>query len=227
VWAAEHTNRLASVTLIASGVLTTYVPHAFAVIWGTPVLGEINIGTSIRQGFDATFQLLNPRPLPAAFVDRLYDDFDRGTRCAVLSYYRDYGGNLGGAAEPRWEGQQAIFSKLRLPALVIWGADDPYIPASQADNQKNSFPAAEVHVLANSGHFPFVDEPDVTRSLLVSFLRRVATPLPTPAAQATPHHSRSRRARHRSQRQRHRHSQSTRRARRPRSSPTRAASPNA
>jgi pimeloyl-ACP methyl ester carboxylesterase len=207
VWAAEHTNRLASVTLIASGVLTTYVPHAFAVIWGTPVLGEADIGTSTRHGFDATFQLVNPRPLPEPFINRMYDDFDRGTRCAVLSYYRDYGGDTGGAAEPRWEAQQAIFSKLRLPALVIWGAEDPYIPASQADNQKKSFPAAEVHVLANSGHFPFADEAAVTRSLTVSFLRRVVTSQSAPVSvsqRTTPRrsssvhkHRRVHRARHR------------------------------
>jgi pimeloyl-ACP methyl ester carboxylesterase len=174
VWSAEHTNRLASVTLIDSGVLTNYIPHPFAVIWGTPVLGEISIGTTTRQGFDETMQLTNPRPLPDAFVNRMYDDFDRGTRCAVLSYYRDYAGSSPLTDAPaRFAAQQQTFSKLHLPALVIWGEKDAYIPASQAENQKNSFPQAEIHVLANAGHFPYVDEPDLTRSLIVSFLRRV------------------------------------------------------
>jgi pimeloyl-ACP methyl ester carboxylesterase len=193
-WAAEHTSRVASVTLIDTGVLTGYIGHPFGAIWDTPVVGEVDIGASSRAGFDLLFQAQNPRPLPSWFVDRMYDDFDRGTRCAVLSYYRDFG-----LPESRWEAQQAIFSKLGLPALVIWGADDPYEPSSQADNQKKSFPAAEVHVLPNTGHFPFIDEPEITRSLTVSFLRRVVTPQAAPVQRASPQLSSSRHKRRRAQ----------------------------
>ena len=53
------------------------------------------------------------------------------------------------------------------------GDRDPYIPSSQAQNQKKCSRAAEVHVLANTGHWPFVDEPAVTRSRVVSFLHRI------------------------------------------------------
>jgi pimeloyl-ACP methyl ester carboxylesterase len=59
------------------------------------------------------------------------------------------------------------------PALVVWGAQDPYIPVAQADLQRRSFPRAEVHVLDDSGHWPFVDDPERTRELVVPFLRRV------------------------------------------------------
>jgi pimeloyl-ACP methyl ester carboxylesterase len=168
-WAAAHTERLASVALIDTGVLTGYVPHPTALIYAAPVLGEFDMATTTRPTFHAFLEAQNPRPLPSSFLDRMYDDFDRHTRCAVLGYYRDTV-TLSGPAQ--FAAEQQTFSRLKLPALVIWGQRDPYIPASQADNQKNSFPAAEVHVLPNTGHWPFVDEPTVTRSLLVSFLRR-------------------------------------------------------
>ena len=168
-WARAHPSALASVVLIDTGVLTGYLGHPQAGIWNVPVAGEAYMATATRQTFKESIQAENPRAMPSSFLDRMYDDFDRRTRCAVLSYYRDYG--LSG--QQRWPAETATFRKLKLPALVIWGDRDPYIPSSQAENQKNAFPAAEVHVLPNTGHWPFVDEPSVTQSLVVSFLRRV------------------------------------------------------
>jgi pimeloyl-ACP methyl ester carboxylesterase len=168
-WAKTHTDLLSSVVLMDTGVLTGYRGHPHAALWDTPVAGELDMAAATRQSFKSQLQAQNPRPFPPTFLDRMYDDFDRPTRCAVLSYYRDFGTDN----EARWQAQAAVFRKLPIPALVIWGADDPYIPSSQAENQKNAFPAAEVHVLPNAGHWPFIDEPAVARSLVVSFLQRV------------------------------------------------------
>jgi pimeloyl-ACP methyl ester carboxylesterase len=190
-WAAAHTDRLASVALIDTGVLTGYIPHAQALVWAAPVAGELDMAATTRPTFHASIQAQNPRPMPAAFLDRMYDDFDRRTRCAVLSYYRDA---ITLSEEAQLEAQQAEFAKLKIPALVIWGADDPYEPARQAENQRKSFPAAEVHVLPHTGHWPFIDEPTTTRSLLVSFLRRFVSPR-APASHAKPHHPRNKRHR--------------------------------
>jgi pimeloyl-ACP methyl ester carboxylesterase len=185
-WAAAHTDRLAGVVLIDTGVLTGYRGNPPSTIWNTPVAGELEMAGTTRQSFNAANQFSNPRPFPSGFLDRMYDDYDRGTRCAILGYVRSFSAS----AEAKWEAQQATFSKLRLPALVIWGDKDPYIPPSQAENQKNAFPAAEVHVIPNAGHWPFVDEPELTRSLVVSFLRR--TTARRPAARAVRHLTRRR-----------------------------------
>jgi pimeloyl-ACP methyl ester carboxylesterase len=168
-WASTHTDRLASVVLMDTGVLTGYHGHPHAALWDTPVAGELDMAAATRQTFKSQLQAQNPRPFPPTFLDRMYDDFDRATRCADLQYYRDWGIDN----EARWQAQAALFRTLRIPALVIWGANDPYIPSSQAENQKNAFPAAEVHVLPNTGHWPFVDEPALTGSLVTHFLRRV------------------------------------------------------
>ncbi|MBV9160567.1 MAG: hypothetical protein JO309_12545 [Pseudonocardiales bacterium] len=37
------------------------------------------------------------------------------------------------------------------PALVVWGARDPYLPVRYAQRQRETFPHAEVIVLADSG----------------------------------------------------------------------------
>jgi pimeloyl-ACP methyl ester carboxylesterase len=167
-WGAGHGNRLASVVLIDTGVFIGYYGHPSAFLWHTPLAGEAYSATTTRATFTAFLQANNPRPLPGPFVDRMYDDFDRGTRCAMLHYYRavtnsDQMGRL----------QAASLRKRIRPALVVWGAQDPYVPASLAETQKQAFPAAEIHVLQGDGHWPFVDEPLRVRRLVIPFLRRV------------------------------------------------------
>jgi pimeloyl-ACP methyl ester carboxylesterase len=57
-----------------------------------------------------------------------------------------------------------------LPALVVWGEHDVYLHSSYAARQRELFPSAEVHVLASSGHWPFVDAADTVERLLLDFL---------------------------------------------------------
>jgi len=45
------------------------------------------------------------------------------------------------------------------PALVVWGARDPYLPVHYAQRQRETFPGAEVVLLADSGHWPMIDHP--------------------------------------------------------------------
>jgi pimeloyl-ACP methyl ester carboxylesterase len=66
-----------------------------------------------------------------------------------------------------------------LPCCVVWGEADPYLPARFALQQREAFPKAEVHLLPQSGHFPFADDPQGVAEVVVPFMRRVvasATP---------------------------------------------------
>ena len=165
-WAVDHPDQFASVVLINTGVLLNYSWHALAKIWRTPLVGELFMATATRPAFRQLMKIGNPRGLPPEFVDRMYDDFDTPTRKAVLKLYR---ASPPSAMEQLSTGLRA----LERPALVVWGAKDPYIPVEQADKQLRTFPSAEVHVLEDSGHWPFVDNPERTRELVVPFLRRV------------------------------------------------------
>jgi hypothetical protein len=44
-----------------------------------------------------------------------------------------------------------------------------------AQRQREPFPAASVHVLARSGHWPFADDPVRTRGLVLPFIRCLPT----------------------------------------------------
>ncbi|HEX3872856.1 MAG TPA: alpha/beta fold hydrolase [Solirubrobacteraceae bacterium] len=170
-WAAAHPNAVASVTLIDTGVLPDYRWHPLARLWRTPIAGEIFQASATRPTFRWLINFQEPRPLRRTFLDRMYDHFDRRTRRAVLRLYR--------ATDDPSEMTRELIGRLRpldLPALVIWGEHDAYLPASYAARQRDAFPDAEVHVLAGSGHWPFIDAAPTVDRLLTDFLRPAREP---------------------------------------------------
>jgi hypothetical protein len=162
--------------LIDTGVLKDYTPHPAAIVWATPVAGEAQVASTTRATFHQSIQYMQPRPLPDLFIDRMYDDYDRLTRCALLRYYRSVRDATLPDSNALADKQAAALRKRRRPALVIWGAKDPYIPVEQAYKQRDVFPGAEVHVFPDSGHWSFVDNAAKTRALVVPFLRPTLTP---------------------------------------------------
>ena len=166
-WAVDHPDTFASVVLINTGVLIGYRWHYLAKIWRTPVGGDLFMATANRAAFGLLLRHGNHGGLPKPFVDRMYEDFDRGTKRAVLRLYRATGDIRGLSA-----GVAAALGPLRRPALVVWGANDPYIPAEQADNQRQVFEVEDVVMLGDSGHWPFADNPEAVAGAVLPFLER-------------------------------------------------------
>lgn len=174
-WAGANGERLASVTLIDTGILPGYRWHRLARIWRTPGLGELFQATATRPAFRWLVSRGEPNGLPRPFLDGMYDHYDRRTRRAVLALYRATDDPSEGATE-----LAAALAPRDIPALVIWGDGDTYLPASMAARQRDVFPSAAVHVLAGSGHWPYADAPAEVERLLTGFLAGlVAAPAPT------------------------------------------------
>jgi pimeloyl-ACP methyl ester carboxylesterase len=167
-WAIENPERLASAVLINTGALVDYSWHYLARIWRTPLAGEAFQATTTRSGLHTALRHGNPRGLPRAFVDRMYDDLDAGTRRAILRLYR-------ATEDPGAVGRRLAdaLAPLDRPALVVWGAHDPYIPLEMAERQREAFPSAEIEIIEDSGHWPFADDPESVGRLVEPFLRRV------------------------------------------------------
>jgi pimeloyl-ACP methyl ester carboxylesterase/2-polyprenyl-6-methoxyphenol hydroxylase-like FAD-dependent oxidoreductase len=172
-WAAGEPERLASATLICTGADLGDRWHRAARIWRTPLAGELVMATLTRGRFRGALRRGNSPRLPAPFVDRMYEDLDRGTRGSILRLYRSVDDRAIRARE-----LSSALRPLDVPALVIWGRHDPYLPHALAARQREAFPGAEVHVLEASGHWPFVDQGDRVEELLVGFLKRALAPRP-------------------------------------------------
>ena len=165
-WAAADPERLASVVLFGTGAFVDYHWHVIARMWQTPVLGEAFMATSTRAAFRTLASRGQKRKLPREFLDGMYDNFDRDTRRAVLRHYRAERNPRPGARR-----QADALRPYDRPALVVWGARDPYLGLGLAERQKQAFPSARMVVFEDSGHWPFIDNPEEAASHVLPFLR--------------------------------------------------------
>jgi pimeloyl-ACP methyl ester carboxylesterase len=167
LWGLQRPEAWASVVLINVGVMPGYTWHSMAKRWRTPVLGELVQAWIPRWGWRRTMQKSSPRGLPPEFVEKMYDDYDRATRQTVLKLYRatpdpgDTAEQVGGA-----------IAALHKPALVVWGAADPFIGVQYAERQREFFDVQDMVILDDSGHWPFQDDPEPVERAVVPFLRR-------------------------------------------------------
>jgi pimeloyl-ACP methyl ester carboxylesterase/2-polyprenyl-6-methoxyphenol hydroxylase-like FAD-dependent oxidoreductase len=180
-WGMSQPERLASVTLLCTGVPIGYRWHRTARLWRTPRAGELAMATATRSAFRMGLRRAGPKRLPGPFVDRMFDDFDSDTRKAILRLYRA----SGALAEWAREGVAAL-RPLDRPALVIFGRHDPVLSPALADRQREAFPGAEIHVLEGSGHWPFIDQAERVEQLLLDFLARTYDKELAPSASAAP-----------------------------------------
>jgi pimeloyl-ACP methyl ester carboxylesterase len=164
-WAAEHPDSLQSAVLFNTGTWTQRQWHTAAKLWRRPVIGELVMALTNRRAWRRALRT-GDRPLPIEFADRMYDDFDRGTRRAVLRLYR-----ATPLPYPPASDWVATLAGLDPPALIAWGAGDPFLSQRRVRDLKTPFPSAEVVMLDRSGHFPFADDPEGSAQALIPFLR--------------------------------------------------------
>ena len=62
-------------------------------------------------------------------------------------------------------------SRLSVPTLIVHGGRDEIVQPNQAD-LFDDIPVAEVVVMPESRHFPFLDEPEVFNDILIRFLKQ-------------------------------------------------------
>jgi pimeloyl-ACP methyl ester carboxylesterase len=162
-WAASHTDRIASVTLINTGVLIEYRWHRLAKLWRTPILGELVMRATNDRVAHFVIRHDNPA-LPDTWVDRIAGHLmPRGTKRAVLRLYRS----------TRQAHMDALVEPLRaadLDALVVFGDADVYIPAAQAERQRRPFPRVRIEILPGVGHWAWLEQPDRVAEFVVPFL---------------------------------------------------------
>jgi pimeloyl-ACP methyl ester carboxylesterase len=137
----------------------TFLPgyrwHRTARIWRTPVLGELAMGATTRSILKLTSREGNatPGPLPETWLDSVLDHFDQGTQRAILRLYRSSPSEVLEKAGER-------LSRLRMPSLVLWGMQDPYIPKRFAGEYARALPNSELVELPDAGHWWWLDRPD-------------------------------------------------------------------
>jgi pimeloyl-ACP methyl ester carboxylesterase len=163
---AQRRPELVERLVVINGVplLPGYRWHRTARIWRTPLLGELSMGALDRRlmKFFSRESNATPGPMPDEWIDSVMAHFDQGTQRAILRLYRSSPPGV-------LEAAGANLGALKMPALVVWGLKDPYLPARFGRAYAEALPNARLIELPDAGHWAWLDRPDAIDAV-VEFL---------------------------------------------------------
>jgi pimeloyl-ACP methyl ester carboxylesterase len=124
--------------------------------WRRRGAGELFNLTTTRPGLRLVSRQSNarPGPMPEPFIDMVIEGIPPGTWPQQLTLYRS--GDPGALAAAGYG-----LGRLDCPALVVWGATDPYLPVRLGREYTRRLPNAELLELPDAGHWPWIDRPDL------------------------------------------------------------------
>src|SRR5919198_2147354 len=162
-WACDRPGRLRALAISDTGFFADGKWHGLAQAMRTEGQGEEIVGAMTRAGFGAMLAQVAPG-IDAAAIDEYFKAFtDDVRRRGQLELYRS-----GDFEKLRpYEGRLAA---LGVPALLLWGEDDPFAPVAGAHRFAAELPGARLEVLAGTGHFLFDEAPADSARAMVGFL---------------------------------------------------------
>ena len=159
-WAVKHPDAVRRMVAINTVFFSDYRWHFWALVWRTPVLGELSMLAVNKPAFARGLRRGSAR-LSDAHIDRTFAAFTPRVRREVLKLYRM---RSPGGFRP-WE-DDFLALTAKKPTLVLWGDRDPFIPPRFAER----FGAKRVVHLANVGHWaPVEASAECARAILEFF----------------------------------------------------------
>jgi len=125
-------------------------------------------------------KLVSPRFAAAQVLRKCYYNKDKITDKQIDTYA--YYSSLPGAREAVVATAQQIepedidpiiarYQTIKVPVLIIWGAEDEVVPVDVGRKFKRDIPDSELVILPQCGHIPQEEEPGVTIRTVAAFLR--------------------------------------------------------
>jgi len=120
--------------------------------------------------------LLPQRPIMRLGLRQVFSDDSRVTDERVEEYLGPMGRPGARAASRRLLagaggfGLPGLVRQVKAPTLVIWGANDAWIPPADADQFVRDIPGARKVVLPSCGHVPQEERPEEVARLILEFL---------------------------------------------------------
>ena len=157
VFAQRDPARLERLVLCnATPLLDGFEWHRLARTWRRAGLGELTMGSTTRRMLARTLRSGSVRleAWPDRRVNTVWEQFDQGTQRAILRLHRD--------GDPsRLAAAGAGLEQLDVPTLIVWGARDPWLAPELAGRYAARLRNAEVEVIEEAGHWPWLDRPDL------------------------------------------------------------------
>jgi haloalkane dehalogenase len=162
-WACERPYAVRALVLMGTGFFPDGRWHGLAQGLRSEGQGEQIIAGITRETFGDLLRNASPR-----ITEEALDEYWKGyagerRRAAHLQLYRS--GNFEELAA-----YDGCLARLRVPTLILWGADDVFAPVSGAHRFQREIPGAELVVLEDTGHFLMEDRPERVASEIARFL---------------------------------------------------------
>lgn len=160
LWAMRDPGRVERLVVMnAVPFLPGFSWHRAARLWRTPGIGEFAIGlASAKPVMGAALRGAAP-----GLRDEILAHFDQGTQRAILQLYRT-------SPPEKLAAAGAELASITAPALVLWGADDPFIETRFASGYAAALGDAELELVEGAGHWPWRDDPALV-GRVCAFLR--------------------------------------------------------
>ena len=68
-------------------------------------------------------------------------------------------------------GREADLARIEVPALILWGEDDPVYPSSVGERLNDAMPSSTLGLLPGCGHFLVDEAPDTIGPMIAEYLR--------------------------------------------------------
>jgi pimeloyl-ACP methyl ester carboxylesterase len=164
--AAENPERVAALVLAAPATPETAIPWSLRPL-RLPGLGELIMALSTRRsvawGLRHRLFARGSRVTEHAIDDAWFPLTIPGTRRAALAAIR---------SDPaRYVGME---SRIRMPALIVWGRKDRLLPVEQAGALAGRIPGSRLVVLPDAGHLPQREQPGAFAQAVSGFLTSLA-----------------------------------------------------
>jgi haloalkane dehalogenase len=165
-WACDHPEAVDALVISSTGFFADGKWHGMAQAMRTPGTGEQLIDGLERDALGAMLGQVSSGIDDEALTEYWKAFADDTRRRGQLDFYRSMDFEKLAPYEGRLAG-------LDVPALLVWGQDDPFAPVTGAHRFERELPGAELVVLEGAGHFVWEDEPAGAAEAVSAFLARL------------------------------------------------------
>jgi pimeloyl-ACP methyl ester carboxylesterase len=161
-WASAHPERVERLVVV-NGVplLGGFRWRGWARAVRTPLVGPVAVGFATPR----MVRRLSSRacgagtPMPEPFLDSVSEHIDLGTERALLRLLR--------SATPESLAAAGVdLGRIDAPALVLWGARDPWIPARFGAGYAAALGDATLETIEDAGHWPWLEHPELAERMI-------------------------------------------------------------
>jgi len=164
-WACDHPDAVAGLVISNTGFFPDYEWHAIAKTMRTPIQGEALVDSLSRDGLTALLEA-SSSGIDERAIDEYWKLFSTAaSRRGMLELYRSF-------ELDELEPYQGKLAELGVPALILWGQQDDYLPRDYASRFASEIPGAELVFVESARHFLFEDEPERCAQEVIGFLRQ-------------------------------------------------------